>query len=226
MKDLAKDSNCQYIRWADDIIFAGSDQLVLEKLIHKASKELMECGLHLNAYKTKCYSNNAYKIYRCIDVLEKINSNDDKKIDLGIEWFKERLKDSIPQRKDTVFKNLITVLSKTHPEWKACGEHRDWLKDTLTQSWGNIAILDSKKLIKLFDSYSNPVDGIKKITSMTTKKPYTSPKAELIKALKKILKTKETSNEVRECINEQLSIIKESSKDSEIIQNYCIGEII
>jgi hypothetical protein len=66
----------------------------------------------------------------------------------------------------------------------------------------------------------------KVFTSMTTKKPYTSPKAELIKALKKILKTKETSNEVRECINEQLSIIKESSKDSEIIQNYCIGEII
>lgn len=222
MKELAEDYDCHYIRWSDDMVFFGLNKAILEELVHKASKELLKCGLHLNAYKTKCYSKEEYKKFRCVDVLKKINSNKYEEIELGIEWFKERLNEGTSLRKDTVYRNLITVLSNPYTEWEKRNEYRRWLKNSLVVNWETLTILDASKLVKLFSFYSDLCEGMKEVTSIIIEKPYASPKAELVKALKKVLYNKSSSDLTILCAKEQLSIIIDHSKDSEIIQRFCI----
>jgi hypothetical protein len=98
-----------------------------------------------------------------------------------------------------VTKSLITTLgnepSKTHnPEfhtawnhWNEKTQHKSWLKShILTRGYDMISILDSKKLSKLSEFYSDKNEGIQELTRIIIDKPYTSPKAELLKFLSKI----------------------------------------
>ena len=105
-------------------------------------------------------------------------------------------------------------------------EHKSWLRRELTSSWESLAILDGQKLRRLFDFYSDPCEGMREITSIIIEKPYASPKAELIRALRKELTDKSCGQQTRDSALEQLEVIKDCSRDSEIIQKFCMDGII
>lgn len=234
MLDFSASKNCKYIRWADDIIFIGKNKRELENLVYIYSAKLHKIGLNLNASKTKCYTKREIEEYRCLDIINALKSKKIDEINCAIDWFKARVSGEIGGcREDTVSKHLITLLSNQpsakhdeqfHSDWNNWQEregHQKWLKThILSRGYNLVSILDSKKLIKFIDFFSTKQEGIEEITTYIINKPYTSPKAELLRAIAQIGK-RENNIAIQSSLSSCVNKIFESAKGDVLVSKYC-----
>lgn len=229
--EICKQFDCKYIRWADDIIFVGRDKRSLEIVTYLYATELHKVGLNLNASKTKCYTKRQIEEYRCLDILKLLSFKEVDKINQAIDIFKHRVSSEAWKcREDTVAKNLLSLLTNKPIQkynqtffdqwnnWKECDQHKNWLKNhIISRGFEMVGVLDSKKLNKLMGLYPDKNEGLAEVTKIIIEKPYTSPKAELLKCLSKLsLKEKEALSNYNHCKKS----LFDSASESRLISEY------
>lgn len=225
--------NIRYLRWADDLLFIHSSPEDLENIVHIACKKLLKIGLNLNSSKTKLYTSTEFIRYRCLDILEKLHSQDIETIEKGIKIFKELLSTGEKIRKDSVYKRLLTILmlkpfknlqfTKDWEKWSEKQAHKKWLKFCLmSDGYETISFLEGNKLKYLIYLFNSCEEGISDVTEIFCSKPYAHPKAALLKVFEKIIRENKKNKEIFDSVQYAIEIIEKSSQDSIILTTICI----
>ena len=140
--------NVDYVRYADDQIYMGSDPSVMRKLIHRASVELHRIGLNINSGKVKEFTSyRAFYDHWGFQYLEDLSDPSNKEaINRAFEAFVCRMPASADDnswRWFTILKWLLGIgFSSADPE------HRQLLVEFLLQE-DVVSRLDHRTLRKL-----------------------------------------------------------------------------
>jgi len=207
-----------YTRWADDIVVFGSSKRKLEAAIHKASRILLELGLHLNSSKTQLFRKKAFREYRALEFLKVANSNNEKRIVSELKKIKQRIASGEAIRFDTVFSRTLTYVEKTKTKSLVLRE----FIDTHSKEYDTLRMLNGDQYLKLIAISDDPKKTFKYIYSQIVKFPYANPKSEFLRMLwkneKRLLKIGITNGLIKTSISQ----IREHSGDSVVLLGTCI----
>lgn len=111
LHDLCSDLGCEYIRYADDQIFASNDPTALKTLLFEASKELFKINLSLNSGKVRVFeTNDEFRKYWAFEIFDLLSDpNDPESINKGIELFFKWSSSDVVFRKDSVLKRILSL---------------------------------------------------------------------------------------------------------------------
>ncbi|MCX6756288.1 MAG: reverse transcriptase domain-containing protein [Candidatus Nomurabacteria bacterium] len=107
--DYCITNNIQYLRYADDMLIMGKNQIHTKKALFFASKELSKIGLNINSSKVDCFNSLAeYNRYWAFDIFNKLGDKNSKfDIESAIEDYKFNLENNINFRKDSVLARIL-----------------------------------------------------------------------------------------------------------------------
>jgi Reverse transcriptase (RNA-dependent DNA polymerase) len=101
--------NIKYLRYADDMILMGKDELETKRALFEASKELNKIGLNINSSKVDIFeSKKAFDYYWAFDIFDKLGDKDNiKDIEEAIKMYKKCIKGNKKFRNDSVSSRLL-----------------------------------------------------------------------------------------------------------------------
>lgn len=105
-----KTNNIKYLRYADDMIIMGKNELETKKALFEASKELSKIGLNINSSKVDIFESKLdFNYYWSFDIFDKLGDNENKNdIEKAIRMYKSRKKDKNKKfRSDSVLNRIL-----------------------------------------------------------------------------------------------------------------------
>lgn len=173
-----------YIRWADDIVIFGKSKLHLERVMHSASRFLLNIGLNFNASKTKHFSRREFQEYRALDLLSAISSKNAPAFEKELRRFATRYPYK-GGRVDTVVKASLNFLS---------GEPRarslyamNYMQERLSE-YEFLSTLNESQLLKKYLLFGNITKEIRKDIELILRHPYAAPRATFLSFIAKYSK--------------------------------------
>lgn len=207
-----------YVRWADDIVLFGSSPGKLERLIHKASRILLNIGLNLSAAKTKHYSRNSFRRYRALDLISAVNKKNYKKFLKELDAFSKRYVTD-GGRIDTVVKASLNMLAN---EPKSQTLFSLSFIDKELSKFEILSILNEGQLLKKYKIFGNLKSSLTKDVNLINKYPYAAPRATMISFLSRNRKYLNLNGVNDSYIKKLIDLIFVKNGDSEIIRDICV----
>lgn len=100
----------RYLRYADDMIIMGKDELAAKKALFEASKELNKIGLNINSSKVDIFESKAdFDYYWAFNIFDKLGDSEDKKeVTEGIKMYSKcRNNKNKRFRQDSVLNRIL-----------------------------------------------------------------------------------------------------------------------
>ena len=186
--------------------------------MHKASRILLELGLHLNVSKTKLFGKKEFREYRALEFLRVASLNNEKKVVSELKKIKQLIHSGKPVRFDTVFSRTLTYVEKNKSNNLVL---REFLT-TNSKEYTTLRMLTSDQFLKLISISDDPSKTFKFIYCELVKFPYANPKAEFLrmiwKSKNKLSQLGVSKRKMEACVSK----IKSNSKDSVVLLDICI----
>lgn len=212
-----KSEGVVYIRWADDIVLFGSSPAKLERLMHRASRLLLNIGLNLSAAKTKHYSRSSFRKYRALDLISAVNNKDCKKFLRELKSFAARYPNE-GGRIDTVVKASLNMLSN---EPKSKTTFSSYFIDNELSKFEMLCLLNEGQLLKKYKIFGDVKKNLNKDVNIILSYPYAAPRATMLSFLSKYQKYLNGAGISNAQIEKIIDAIRSKDGDSEIIKVIC-----
>lgn len=216
--NICKSENVVYIRWADDIVLFGSSPGKLERVMHQASRILLNLGLNLNAAKTKHYSRSSFKRYRALDLIDAVNKKDWKRYLKELAAFDSQYKDH-GGRIDTVLKASLSMLLN---EPKANTTFSKYFIEKNLAKYELFGILSEGQILKKYKILGNLEANLRSDIDNILRYPYAAPRATMLSFLKRNSGFLIKNGLTRRKIVNIIKLIESRNGDSEIIRDICV----
>lgn len=216
--NICKAEGVVYIRWADDIVLFGSSPGKLERVMHQASRLLLNLGLNLNAAKTKHYSRSSFKKYRALDLIDAVNKKDCKRYLKELSAFDARYKD-YGGRIDTVLKSSLSMLLN---EPKSKTTFSKYFIEKNLSKYEFFGTLSESQILKKYKIIGDVDLNLRNDINAMLKYPYAAPRATMLLFLKKNSGFLIANGLTKKKIQSIISLIELKNGDSEIIRDICV----
>ncbi|WP_416066500.1 reverse transcriptase domain-containing protein [Rhizobium sp. ZK1] len=206
-----------YIRWADDIVIFGSSPAKLERLMHRASRLLLNIGLNLSAAKTRHYTRSSFKKYRALDLISAVNNKDYKRYLRELKSFDDRYGED-GGRIDTVLKASLNMLSN---EPKSKTTFSLYFIEKHLAKYEFFCLLNEGQMLKKYKIFGDVKKNLRKDIDLLLMYPYAAPRATMLSFLSKYSKFLMAEGVSKVDIGKMITLISLKNGGSEIIEEIC-----
>ncbi|WP_299940793.1 RNA-directed DNA polymerase [uncultured Nitratireductor sp.] len=218
--DICERNHVKYVRWADDILFFGASTQRIEACLYEASKLLLLDGLNLSAPKTEIMSRAEFRDYRCLPLLKAISERNDGEFLRQIDLLRRRELRGGRVKVDTALRATISHLRK-HSRLRTRSSLR-YVEDGIRNHPEVFSTLNERLLLASIVIFDDAQGKMNEVKSMVNRKSMAAPKAYFLKLIREHHSTLSRRGIGRADLQGMIADIKRSSRESEILCQYCI----